>query len=50
MLIHGIVKAHKNEENGGGPKLSAPNQEATEQAGGFASDMLKGASGAPTIV
>ena len=50
MLIHGIVKAHKHEENSGGPQLSAANQEATEQSGGFSSDMLKGMSGAPTIV
>ena len=50
MLIHGIVKAHKHEENGGGPKLSAANPEATEQSGGFSADMLKGMSGAPTIV
>lgn len=50
MLIHGIVKAHKHEENSGGPKLSAANQEATEQSGGFSSDMLKGMSGAPSIV
>ncbi len=50
MLIHGIVKAHRHEENGGGPKLSATNQEATEQSGGFSTDMLKGMSGAPGIV
>ena len=50
MLIHGLVKAHQHEENGGGPKLSAPNPEATEQAGGFATQVVKGASGAPSIV
>ena len=50
MLIHGIVKAHRHEENSGGPKLSGANQEATEQTGGLSSSMLKGASGAPGIV
>lgn len=50
MLIHGIVKAHKHEENAPPPKLSAPNVEPTEQAGGFSAQMLKGGSGAPSIV
>ncbi len=50
MLIHGIVKAHRHEENSGGPQLTAPNKEATEQSGGYSTDMLKGSVGAPSIV
>lgn len=50
MLIHGIVKAHKHEENSGGPQLTAANKEATEQSGGYSTDMLKGSVGAPSIV
>ena len=49
MLIDGIVKAHKHEENAPPPKLTAATPEAQEQSGGFSSDMLKTASIAPTI-
>lgn len=47
MLIRNIVRAHKHEENAK-PVLSAPTQEATEQAGGIESSMLK-MSSAPSI-
>ena len=50
MLIHGIVKAHRHEENSGGPQLTASNKEATEQSGGYSTDMLKGGLGTPSIV
>ena len=52
MLIHGIVKAHRHEENhpDAGKTLTAPNPEATEQTGGFTSQLLKGAQGLPGIV
>jgi hypothetical protein len=48
MLIHGIIKAHKHEENAPPPQLTAATPEASEQAGGFTTDMLKGSS-APAI-
>ena len=50
MLIHGLIKAHKHEENAPPPQLTAANAEATQQSGGFSSTMLKGQSVAPTIV
>lgn len=50
MLIHGIVKAHKHEENAGPPQLTAAKLMPTEQSGGFSTDMLKvGSMGAPEI-
>lgn len=51
MLIHGIVKAHKHEENAGSPaapQLTATQGETSETAGGFDSGMLK-MNDAPSI-
>jgi len=44
MLIRGLVRAHRHEENAPTPKLTASTPEATEQAGGFSASMLKGPS------
>jgi len=44
MLIRGLVRAHRHEENAPAPKLTAAAPEAIEQSGGFSSSMLKGPS------
>tara|TARA_R110002167_G_scaffold167332_2_gene364569 strand:+ start:422 stop:1498 length:1077 start_codon:yes stop_codon:yes gene_type:complete len=44
MLIRGLVRAHRHEENAPPPKLTAATPEAMEQSGGFSSSMLKGPS------
>ena len=44
MLISSIIKGHKHEENAPPPELTSSTAEATEQSGGFNTDMLKGAS------
>lgn len=51
MLIHGIVKAHKHEENApptAAPQLTASTGETREASGGFDSSMLK-MNDAPSI-